>query len=52
MNEVLEFPAMVGEVLGITTYRGLGRLSDIARISQADIFDQQTYHSLAVTVGQ
>lgn len=42
MSEVLSFPAMTGEVLGITTYRGLGKLSDIARMSQADVFDQQT----------
>ena len=41
MNESLRFPAMQGEVLGIATYRGLGRLSDIARMSQPDVFDQK-----------
>lgn len=41
MDNVLEFSAMKGEILGITTYRGLGKLSDIARMSQADIFDQK-----------
>ena len=41
MNGEVRFPAMRGEVLGIATYRGLGRLSDVARISQPDIFDQK-----------
>lgn len=41
MSEYLGLNAVHGEVLGIEVYRGLGRLSDIARISAPDIFDQK-----------
>jgi DGQHR domain-containing protein len=41
MPELLKVPAMRGDVLGITTYRGLARLADIARMSAADVFDQR-----------
>jgi len=41
MGSILKFNAMRGEVLGINTYRGIGKLSDIARISEADVFDQK-----------
>lgn len=41
MTNLLTFTAMQGEVLGILTYRGLGDLSEIALISEADVFDQK-----------
>jgi DGQHR domain-containing protein len=41
MGEVIRFLAMEGEVLGFRVYRGFGRLCDLARISQADVYDKQ-----------
>ena len=41
MPEILKFPAMRGEILGITAYRGLAKLAEIAQISSADVFDQK-----------
>jgi DGQHR domain-containing protein len=41
MPDTLKVPVIKGEVLGIKTYRGLAKLSDISRISSADIFDQK-----------
>ncbi len=32
---------MKSEILGIQTYRGVGKLSDIAKISSADVFDEK-----------
>lgn len=36
----LEFPVMRGTVLGVTVFRGYARLSDLSRISKADVYDQ------------
>ena len=41
MTNKIKFPVMHGMVLGIDTYRGLASLSDLAKISRADIFDQK-----------
>lgn len=41
MGELIRFPVMEGEVLGFKVYRGFGRLRDLARISQADVYDKQ-----------
>lgn len=41
MTDIINYVAMKGEVLGIITYRGIGKLSDIAKMSQADVFDQK-----------
>src|SRR5437762_3616926 len=35
-----EFPVIVGSCLGYKAYRGFAPLSEVARISKADIFDQ------------
>lgn len=40
-NKKIKFIVLKEEILGIQTYRGSGKLSDIARISQADVFDEQ-----------
>lgn len=42
MGEIIRFPVMVGEVLGFKVYRGFARVCDLARISQADIYDKGT----------
>src|SRR6266498_3420819 len=39
-NEVI-FPAMQSDILGIETFRGSGKLCDIARISKADVFEEE-----------
>lgn len=39
-NEVI-FPVLKTEILGILTYRGSGKLSDIAKVSKADVFDEE-----------
>lgn len=36
------FPVVVGRCLGYRAYRGFAPLSELARISQADIFDQKS----------
>lgn len=36
----LEFPVMRGTVLGVTVFRGYAKLSDLSRISKADVYDQ------------
>ncbi len=41
MGSKLEFPVIRGDVLGINTYRGFGELSEIAKMSRADIYDQK-----------
>lgn len=38
----LVIPVIRGEVLGITVVRGYARLSDLARISKPDVYDQKT----------
>lgn len=42
MKGTLELNVVRGTVLGISAYRGFARLSDLARISQADVYDQVT----------
>jgi DGQHR domain-containing protein len=49
-----QFEVIVGTCLGVKAYRGFGLLSDLARISRADIFDQVknrfgTQRNLSVT---
>jgi len=39
------FPVLVGTCLGHEAYRGFGELSDLAKISRADIFDQHNNRS-------
>jgi len=39
------FPVLVGTCLGHQAYRGFGSLADLAGISKADIFDQDTNRS-------
>ena len=41
MDKIISFQVIKSEVLGVLTYRGSGLLSDIARISKADVFDQK-----------
>lgn len=41
MKGIFEVEAIRGEVLGIQVFRGFARLSDLARISQPDIYDQE-----------
>ncbi len=38
----LRIPVLRGEVLGVSVLRGFAKLSDLARISKPDIFDQKT----------
>lgn len=40
MKGIFEVEAIRGEVLGIRVYRGFAKLSDLARISQPDVYDQ------------
>jgi len=40
MTKIITFPVLKSDILGIPTYRGTGLLSDIAKISKADIFDE------------
>jgi DGQHR domain-containing protein len=37
-----KYDVIKGKVLGVNVYRGFAKLSDLAKISQADIFDQRT----------
>src|SRR5947208_867701 len=37
----LVVPAVRGRVLGVNVYRGFARLSDLAELSVADVYDQQ-----------
>ena len=37
----LRCPAVRAKVLGINVYRGFANLCDLARLSKADIYDQQ-----------
>lgn len=39
-NQELKVPVIAGHVLGVKVLRGYARLSDLARISRADIYDQ------------
>lgn len=41
MKGKVTFPVIKSEVLGISTYRGTGLLSDIARISKADEYEEK-----------
>ena len=41
MKGSLTVSAIQGSVLGISVYRGFARLSDLARISQPDVYDQE-----------
>jgi DGQHR domain-containing protein len=41
MSKPLVLDAIRGSVLGISAYRGFARLSDLARISQPDVYDQE-----------
>ncbi len=41
-KKTFQFKVIKGKSLGFTTFRGYAKLSDLARISQADIFDQET----------
>lgn len=38
----LVVPAIRGRVLGVNVYRGFAKLSDLAEISKADVYDQQS----------
>lgn len=40
-----QFPVLVGTCLGYEAYRGFGSLSDLAKISAADVFDQDKNRS-------
>lgn len=37
-----KFPVIKGEVLGLKVYRGYGKLSELARVSKADIYDKSS----------
>lgn len=37
---MLRFSVVLGEVLGVRVARGFGRLSDLSRVSRADVFDE------------
>jgi DGQHR domain-containing protein len=39
-NEIV-FPVIKTEILGILTYRGSGKLSEISKVSRADVFDEK-----------
>jgi DGQHR domain-containing protein len=41
MKGIFEVEAIRGEVLGIKVFRGFAKLSDLARISQPDVYDQE-----------
>lgn len=41
-EDKLVIPVIRGQVLGVTVLRGFARLSDLARISKPDIYDQKT----------
>src|SRR5712692_9971796 len=38
----LEVPVIKGEVLGVTVYRGYAKVSELARLSKPDIYDQKS----------
>lgn len=40
-SDVIEIPVLRGQLLGVKVYRGYARLCDLARVSRADIYDQQ-----------
>lgn len=40
--KILEIPVLKGKVFGVNVYRGFARLCDLARISEADIYDPKT----------
>lgn len=39
---IISVPALRGKVLGVNVYRGFARLCDLAKISQADIYDPKS----------
>lgn len=41
-DEILHIDAIKGKILGVEVYRGFAKLSDLAKISKADVFDQKT----------
>lgn len=41
-SNILRVPAIRGRVLGVNVYRGFAQLCDLADISKADIYNQQT----------
>jgi DGQHR domain-containing protein len=41
MGTVIGLPVMAGQVLGFEVYRGLGKLCDLAKISQPDVYDKR-----------
>ena len=41
-SERLSIQVIRGEVLGVTVYRGFASLADLARVSQADVYDQES----------
>jgi DGQHR domain-containing protein len=40
MTKRIKFKVVKGQALGLSVYRGFGRLCDLARISRADVYDQ------------
>jgi DGQHR domain-containing protein len=44
-DELLKFPVILGTCLGYEAYRGFGQLSNISKMSRADIFDQDKNRS-------
>src|SRR5437879_2437401 len=41
-KQLVEIPVIKGEVLGVTVFRGYAKLSELARLSRPDIYDQKT----------
>jgi len=41
VNMKFKFPVIKGEVLGVKVFRGFGKLSELALISKADIYDKK-----------
>lgn len=41
-TKTLKIPVIKGKVLGVTVLRGYARLSDLSRISKADVYDQKS----------
>jgi DGQHR domain-containing protein len=41
-KNIIQIPVIKGKVLGVSVYRGFAPLCDLARISQADIYDPKT----------
>jgi DGQHR domain-containing protein len=41
-KQYVEIPVIKGEVLGVTVFRGYAKLSELAKLSRPDIYDQAT----------